>query len=122
MIRFELVEKYRITTDQKLGSKPGDRFGFFLLRINDRRVAVIADDGNADGDLNTGWEHVSVSLQDRCPTWAEMCVVKDLFWPADDWVLQYHPAKSDYVNTHPYVLHLWRPTHLVVPTPPKICV
>ena len=26
-----------------------------------------------------GWDHVSVSLADRCPTWAEMCFIKDLF-------------------------------------------
>ena len=26
-----------------------------------------------------GWEHVSVSLQNRCPTWDEMCRIKDIF-------------------------------------------
>ena len=26
-----------------------------------------------------GWEHVSVSLRNRCPTWDEMCLVKDIF-------------------------------------------
>jgi len=55
-----------------------------------------------------GWEHVSVSLSTRCPTWEEMCMVKRLFWDDDDCVVQYHPPKSEYVNCHPYCLHLWR--------------
>ena len=36
-------------------------------------IAVIASWGG-------GWEHVSVSLARRCPTWEEMCMVKDIFW------------------------------------------
>lgn len=56
-----------------------------------------------------GWEHVSVSLPNRCPTWEEMCAIKDLFWDAEDCVVQYHPPKSEYVNCHLYCLHLWRP-------------
>ena len=34
-----------------------------------------------------GWEHVSVSLARRCPTWEEMCMIKDLF-------VEYHPPRS----------------------------
>lgn len=34
-------------------------------------LAVIASDGD-------GWEHVSVSLPTRCPTWDEMCRVKHI--------------------------------------------
>lgn len=55
-----------------------------------------------------GWEHVSVSTIERCPTWDEMCKVKSLFWDDDDLVVQYHPPASEYVNNHPYTLHLWR--------------
>lgn len=76
-----------------------------------RRVAVVASWGS-------GWEHVSVSLRDRCPTWDEMCVVKDIFWDAEITVMQIHPPKSQYVNQHPYCLHLWRPQHNTIPTPP----
>ncbi|WP_407397779.1 hypothetical protein [Treponema sp.] len=56
-----------------------------------------------------GWEHVSVSYPRRTPTWEEMCKVKDFFWNDDETVVQYHPAKSEYVNIHPYCLHLWKP-------------
>jgi hypothetical protein len=51
-----------------------------------------------------------------------MCHVKALFWDPEDWVVQYHPAESEYVNNHPHTLHLWRPTAATLPTPPSILV
>jgi len=69
-----------------------------------------------------GWEHVSVSLRNRCPTWEEMCIVKDIFWSDDECVVQYHPPKIEYVNCHPYCLHLWKKTGDEFETPPKIFV
>jgi hypothetical protein len=48
-----------------------------------------------------------------------MCFIKDLFWDAEDVVIQYHPAKSEYVNMHENTLHLWRPVGKEIPTPPK---
>lgn len=74
---------------------------------------IIASSGN-------GWEHVSVSLdRDRCPTWEEMCKVKDLFWDEEDAVFQFHPPKSQYVNQHPYCLHLWRKIGADIELPPS---
>lgn len=63
----------------------------------------------SDGAL-TEWEHVSICIPDRkrCPTWEEMCYIKDLFWDAHETVLQFHPKETDYINQHPFVLHLWR--------------
>jgi hypothetical protein len=71
---------------------------------------------------NMDWEHVSVSLTNRCPNWPEMCFIKDLFWSDDEVVMQLHPAKKDYVNLHDYCLHLWKPTVLEIPLPPRIMV
>lgn len=69
-----------------------------------------------------GWDHVSVSLANRCPTWEEMCEVKDIFfWPCECCV-EYHPAKADYVNLYPYCLHIWRPQDVELPKPPRIFV
>jgi hypothetical protein len=65
-----------------------------------------------------GWEHVSVSGQTACPTWEQMCRVKSLFWRPEEAVVQYHPAESEYVNLHPFCLHLWKPTNSLLPTPP----
>lgn len=75
-------------------------------------LRIIASDGE-------GWEHVSVSLPERCPTWAEMCLVKNMFWDDADCVVQFHPPSSEYINNHSYCLHLWRPTGHDIPTPPS---
>lgn len=79
----------------------GNNGAFMIHAIGDEVLHVIASDGG-------GWEHVSVSAQARCPTWEEMCFIKDLFWDAEDTVVQFHPKKSEYVNTHSNCLHLWK--------------
>ena len=89
--------------------------GVFVVPIEggDTLVCMASDQG--------GWEHVSVTLMHkaRVPTWEEMCFVKDLFWSDDETVIQYHPRKMDYVNVHPFCLHLWKPIGVELPMPPK---
>ncbi len=90
--------------------------GYFAFGRSGITFRVISSDG-------MGWEHVSVSLnKKRCPTWEEMCIVKDLFWDKDDCVLQFHPPEKEYINNHQYVLHLWRPIGTNIPTPDSIMV
>ena len=69
-----------------------------------------------------GWDHVSVSHKSRCPTWPEMCVIKDIFFEEEECCVEYHPAKSNYVNIHPNCLHIWKPQNRSIPVPPKIFV
>jgi hypothetical protein len=69
-----------------------------------------------------GWEHLSVSTPSKCPTWEQMCMMKDIFWNKDECCVEYHPKEEDYVNNHPYCLHIWRPTEEVIPTPPTLLV
>lgn len=76
---------------------------------------VIATDGQ---DFEPKWEHVSVSLPERCPTWEEMCYIKDIFWDEEDCVVQFHPPHSAYVNNHQYCLHLWRQVGVEFQLPP----
>jgi len=76
---------------------------------------VIASDGQ-------GWEHVSTSLKHRIASWEEMSQLKNLFWDPQDCVVQFHPPESDYVNCHPFCLHLWRPIGRNLETPPSILV
>lgn len=91
------------------------------------RLAIICSDGN-DPDVPEadGWEHVSARAYrgrlSRTPSWKEMAYVKRLCWDAEDVVIQYHPRKSEYVNCHPNVLHLWRTTMQTIPTPPPMLV
>lgn len=69
-----------------------------------------------------GFEHCSVSLPNRCPSWEQMCVMKELFWEDDEVCMQLHPAKKDYINNMKYCLHIWRPINEKIPTPPSIMV
>lgn len=96
---------------------------FYMLRERGEktRLCIIASDGTV-GEAGMEWEHVSVSTATRCPTWAEMCQVKDWFWRPDECVMQLHPPESDYVNNHAFCLHLWRPLKADIPRPPSIMV
>ena len=69
-----------------------------------------------------GWEHLSVSMPSRTPTWEQMCIMKDIFWNKNEACVEYHPREEDYVNNHKHCLHIWRPTHETLPTPPSILV
>ena len=115
---FHVPEKFRVKDGGVLSSDASDgNNGAFLIRSVKLKqpLRVIASDGES-------WEHVSVSLADRTPTWEEMCLVKRLFWDPEDCVIQFHPPESNYVNLHPYCLHLWRPIGVTLPVPPFILV
>lgn len=66
-----------------------------------------------------GWEHLSISKPTQTPSWDDMCAAKNMFWDEDECCVEYHPAKKDYVNLHPYCLHIWKPINETLPTPPK---
>jgi hypothetical protein len=116
-------ERYRVL-DGPMGSDPGIPAGAFVVDSCEAgwSLVLIADDGRAPGH-ETDWEHVSVRAESRrrsrIPTWREMAQIKDLCWDDDDVVVQFHPAKSEYVNQHPHVLHLWRPVRDPLPVPPR---
>jgi len=72
------------------------------------REVVIAAGWNEVVKNDIKLEHVSVSLNRRCPTWDEMCMIKDIFWDEEELVAQFHRPKSQYTPFFPYCLHLWR--------------
>lgn len=74
-------------------------------------LRVIASSGG-------GWDHVSVSLPNRCPNWIEMEFVKRLFFFSDEVAMQLHVPTSDHINFHPHCLHIWRPHGQQIPLPP----
>ena len=113
---FQVPNKYRIRTGRLASSEINGNNGAFDLPLKHSQVVfVIASDG-------MGWEHVSVSRSDRCPTWDEMCQVKAMFWGEDDCVVQYHPPRSEYVNNQPRCLHLWRQVDVEFALPPSYMV
>lgn len=65
-----------------------------------------------------GWDHVSVSLKDRCPTWEEMEFVREICFLPEETAMQLHVPDSDHISHHPYCLHLWRPQQGEIPRPP----
>jgi len=95
----------------------GERQGAFVIPspLGSIDLRLIVSDG-------MGWDHVSVSCTNRCPEWEEMCYVKGLFWDGDECVIQYHPREQEYVNCHPFCLHLWKPQDVELPEPPKVMV
>ena len=52
-------------------------------------------------------------FNNRCPTWPEMVSLKKIFWTSDEICIQVHPSRENYVNLHPFALHLWRPKNKV---------
>jgi hypothetical protein len=119
---FHVPEKYRITKHKNPLFNSDESYGnngcFEIpLETGFKLIAhIIASDGE-------GWEHVSVHViadgSSVIPRWGTMCEIKNIFWDEEDTVIQYHPAKTDYVNNHHYVLHLWRPIGIDFPKPPK---
>lgn len=119
------LEKFRHTKPgTSMSSNEGDRFGVFYIPNARTQFIIIMDDGTDHGDGKpTGWAHVSLRAKDysgeREPTWGEMCWAKQLFWEDEEAVMQIHPPKSEFINTHPNVLHLWSPVNGEIPRPRK---
>jgi hypothetical protein len=114
------LECYRERTQSVLesyGSYGNENAGVFRLPlpIAGVKCLIIASAGD-------GWDHVSVSLPDRCPTWAEMDFVKRAFFRPDEVAMQLHVAEKDHINFNPRTLHIWRPHDTPIPLPPKVFV
>ncbi len=105
------LEQGRITTGPLLSDASMGNNGVFKFALNGELMQAIVSD-------ELGWDHVSVTAFGRCPTWDEMCATKRLFFRDDETVIQYHPPKHCYVNTHPHCLHLWRKHDTEFPLPP----
>lgn len=119
---FHVPEQFRIIDGPMASNDSYGNNGAFNVKMRTRKkparlYSCIASD-------QMGWEHVSVSLPHRTPNWDEMCQIKELFWDDGDLVVQFHVPKSDWINNHPYCLHLWRKsgTNIFCDRPPGIFV
>jgi hypothetical protein len=116
---FKAPEQFRHKKgDFKTTQADGNNGVFIIHSLKlKNQLTVICSDG-------MGWEHVSISLNTRSPTWEEMTFVKNKFWDKEDLVVQFHPVESDYINNHEFCLHLWRRTGTndFCETPPSILV
>lgn len=89
--------------------------GAFRVPCHGAILFIIASSG-------MGWDHVSVSLPSRCPTWDEMQFVKRTFFADHEWAYELHPPAAQNISLHNYCLHLWRPHDQDIPLPPSIFV
>lgn len=121
-----------------MNSQKGDTFGWFKIPLHNKNQEILhclVTDGTDDWaqQVSEGqiWEHLSVHVCfqlhgretfTRIPTWDEMCILKNLFWSADDCVVQYHPPTKDYVNNYATCLHLWCLRSQPIMRPPAIFV
>jgi len=116
------VEKGRLRTGLMKSDSSYGMNGFFMLSRKGSVLAVMVSDGKdweKGGMTGEPWEHVSVSLQHRCPSWNEMEYVKRLFWEPWETVMQIHPSLPEYVDCCATCLHLWKPMRTKIPTPPR---
>jgi hypothetical protein len=115
------VDRYRrrsVDVIQAYGSLGGATEGVFDVSNPwqpGEKLQVIASSGD-------GWDHVSVSLPTRTPSWREMEFIKRLFFKPDEVALQFHVPATDHINIHPNCLHIWRPIDVEIPLPPKVFV
>lgn len=109
------LDKFRIPIPKIYGDEEQydkARNGAFVVHLNGELLRILAASGQ-------GWDHVSVSLSYRIPTWTEMEFIKRTFFKPDETAMQLHVPEKDHINTHPFVLHLWRPHKKEIPLPPK---
>jgi len=86
-------------------------------KLKVEQMRVIASSGK-DMPEPYGFDHVSVSLSNRCPTWEEMDYIKRLFFKDDEIAYQLHMPTAANISFHPYCLHIWRPVGVAIPLPP----
>lgn len=114
IVEMERIQHGPYASEPKSGPSGAYRIPSYLFG---EEMTIIAS--TAEHPESAGWEHVSVSLKSRTPSWKEMCIVKDWFWHEEELVVQFHPPRSQYVNIHNNVLHLWRNTAQEITLPPK---
>jgi hypothetical protein len=114
MRNLNLLSTFRVTFPglEQYGNDTGNGVFLVPLPANNGVLRVIASNGE-------GWEHISVSLPNRCPIWMEMEYLKRLFFEPHETVIQIHPPTAEYVNYQPHTLHLWRPTGAAIALPPS---
>lgn len=126
------LDKYRephsLTGLMTINGDPNGQFRIphFDYKERDRyrtHFIVISSDGQ-------GWDHVSAHVRGvfkdsrvmRTPTWDEMCWLKSQFFDDHETVVQFHPKRSEHVNVHQHVLHLWRKQGEEYELPPSLLV
>jgi len=79
--------------------------GFRFVHLGPPRItSVIATRAEHDGQE---WLHASIAHPDAMPTWEELKAVKVALIGAARFAYLVFPPAWQYVNQHPYALHVW---------------
>lgn len=119
------IENFRVRSGPLASTSEYGANGAFTIPYGPVILTVIVNDATTwqeSGLPLPAWEHVSVSLPARCPTWKEMDFIKRIFWRDDELVLQFHVPRAQHVNLHENCLHLWKPVGVEIPLPPPSTV
>ena len=92
--------KYRVDLPGYVQPPERSMEGFFVMNYANTELRVMSGIGH-------GWDHVSVSVAGRTPTWEEMDWVRGLFYRDDETVIQFHPPRALHINFHKHTLHMW---------------
>lgn len=107
MRNLHLLDAYRIE------GQPGDeRHGAFIVPSCSGRGKLAVEAKSADG-----WDHVSVSRDDRWPDWAEMEQIALLVLKDDETAMVLHTPARDHVKGSAFILSWWRPHGGGIPDP-----
>jgi hypothetical protein len=119
MIPLSRYDKFRVappafwnpTGNLGVGGLGDDLCGCFVMKYGPGvTLRIIASNGD-------GWDHISVSHVNRCPTWEEMSWVAQKFF-GEDTAIQLHVGAKRHINNHKNCLHWWRPQAFELPLPP----
>ena len=83
----------------------GDGFGAAIYRNKAQGLLVLVSLSMMENGEH--FLHVSVSRKSRLPSWDDLKRVKNAFIGEDREAVHVLPKQSDYINLHPYCLHLW---------------
>ena len=85
--------------------------GMFDMFIKGNWYSIIASVGE-------GWQHVSAAgFGGITPSWDVMEIIKNRFFRDDEFVVEFHPKKEEYVNNLENCLHIWAPIDRELPYP-----
>lgn len=92
----DLPNNWKIIRKSQDGGAYKNRTGLMVIIS----CCVEADEKN--------WIHLSVSKRKQYPSWDELVQVKELFLGKDSLAIQVLPPRVEWVNFHPFCLHLYQ--------------
>lgn len=82
---------------------------WYLSRSGLRVLVEVELQSDRDLSASHMWVHLSVSRENRLPTYADVFEVKTLFLGDERKAIQVFPPRGEHYNEHPFCLHFWAP-------------